>query len=65
MLGLIAATGLRISEALNLRLQDVVPEDVLQIRKTKFSKGRLLPLHPTAVTAFGSYPKTASAAGGN
>ena len=57
MLGLIAATGLRISEALNLRLQDVVPEDVLQIRNTKFSKGRLLPLHPTTVTAFGSYLK--------
>jgi integrase/recombinase XerD len=55
MLGLIAATGLRISEALNLRLGDVLPEGVLQIRHTKFGKSRLLPLHPTAVTAFGHY----------
>ena len=41
MLGLIAATGLRISEALDLRLHDVLPEGVLQIRRTKFGKSRL------------------------
>jgi integrase/recombinase XerD len=55
MLGLIAATGLRISEALDLRLPDVRPDNVLQIRRTKFGKSRLLPLHPTVVTALGSY----------
>lgn len=55
MLGLIAATGLRISEALDLRLHDVLPDGVLQIRRAKFGKSRLIPLHPTVVTAFGSY----------
>ena len=55
MLGLIAATGLRISEALNLRLHDVRPDGVLHVRHTKFGKSRLLPLHPTVVTALGHY----------
>lgn len=55
MLGLIAATGLRISEALDLRLHDVLPDGVLQIRRAKFGKSRLLPLHPTVVTVLGSY----------
>jgi integrase/recombinase XerD len=57
MLGLIAATGLRISEALDLRLSDVLPDGVLQVRRTKFGKSRLLPLHPTVVTALASYLK--------
>lgn len=55
MLGLIAATGLRISEALDLRLPDVLPDGVLQIRRGKFGKRRLLPLHPTVVNALGAY----------
>jgi len=55
MLGLIAATGLRISEALDLRLHDVLPDGVLQICRAKFGKSRLLPLHPTVVTVLGSY----------
>jgi integrase/recombinase XerD len=55
MIGLIAATGLRISEALNLRLHDVLPGGILQIRKTKFGKSRLIPLHPTAATALDCY----------
>ncbi|MGZ4824814.1 MAG: tyrosine-type recombinase/integrase [Terriglobales bacterium] len=55
LLGLIAATGLRISEALNLRLQDVLPDGVLQICRTKFDKGRMIPLHPTAEKALGGY----------
>ena len=55
MIGLIAATGLRISEALNLRLHDVLPDGILQIRQTKFGKSRLVPLHPTAATALDGY----------
>lgn len=55
LLGLIAATGLRISEALDLRLYDVLPDGVLQIRRTKFGKSRLIPLHPTAAKAFDRY----------
>jgi integrase/recombinase XerD len=57
MLGLIAATGLRISEALELRLENVLPTGVLQIRHAKFGKSRLLPLHPTAATALDGYLK--------
>jgi integrase/recombinase XerD len=55
MIGLMAVTGLRISEALNLRLHDVLPGGILQIRKTKFGKSRLIPLHPTAATALDGY----------
>jgi len=55
MFGLIAASGLRISEALDLRLHDVLPQGVLQIRRTKFGKSRLVPLHPTAANALERY----------
>lgn len=55
LLALVAATGLRISEALDLRLYDVLPDGVLQIRRTKFGKSRLVPLHPTAVNALDGY----------
>jgi integrase len=43
---LLAATGLRVSEALHLQLADVT-EDGLVIRATKFQKSRLVPLHET------------------
>ena len=46
LFGLIAATGLRISEALNLRIEDVTAEGLV-VRNAKFAKSRLLPLHPT------------------
>ena len=46
LFGLIAATGLRISEALNLRIEDVTPDGLL-VRNAKFAKSRLLPLHPS------------------
>jgi integrase/recombinase XerD len=55
MFGLIAATGLRISEAIALRMDDVLPEGELHIRETKFCKSRLVPLHPTVVEALGRY----------
>lgn len=55
LIGLIASTGLRVSEALDLRFSDLLPEGVLQIRRTKFGKSRLVPLHPTAATALGRY----------
>jgi integrase len=54
-IGLIAETGLRVSEALNLRFSDVLPEGVLQIQRPKFGKSRLVPLHPTAAAALGRY----------
>jgi integrase len=55
LFGLLAATGLRVSEALNLRLGDVLPGGVLQIRETKFYKSRLVPLHATVMEALDRY----------
>jgi len=46
LVGLIASTGLRISEALNLRIEDVTPDGLI-VRNSKFAKSRLLPLHPS------------------
>ena len=54
LFSLLAITGLRISEALNLRLHDI-SEDGLVIRETKFRKSRLVPLHPTAMAGLKRY----------
>jgi integrase/recombinase XerD len=54
-LGLIAATGVRISEALDLRLSDILPEGALRIQRTKFNKIRLVPLHPTVIEVLNQY----------
>lgn len=54
--GLIAATGLRISEALNLRCGDIdLDQGILTIRKTKFRKSRHVPVHRTVVTELRRY----------
>src|SRR5262249_1777186 len=46
LFGLLATTGLRISEALNLQIKDVdCSEGILTIHGTKFGKSRLVPLH--------------------
>lgn len=55
LFGLIAAAGLRVSEAINLRLGDVLPDGVLHIRETKFNKSRLVPLHKSVVEALERY----------
>jgi integrase len=56
LFGLLASTGLRISEALALNRQDVDLEmDVLTIQTGKFRKSRLVPLHPTAANALRDY----------
>lgn len=47
LLSLLFSTGLRISEALALQIEDITP-DGLVVRQTKFRKSRLVPLHPTA-----------------
>jgi site-specific recombinase XerD len=54
LIALLAATGLRISEALRLRLQDVTP-DGLVICQAKFRKARLVPLHPTVEAGLERY----------
>ena len=47
LFALLACTGLRVSEAIHLRLEDITPDGML-IRRSKFRKSRLVPLHPTA-----------------
>ena len=54
LISLLAATGLRISEALHLMISDITPDGLL-IRRTKFQKTRLVPLHETAVTGLAQY----------
>jgi len=56
LFGLVACTGLRISEALGLLDADVdLRAGVLTIRQSKFGKTRLVPLHPSAVDALVRY----------
>jgi integrase len=47
LFALLACTGLRVSEAIRLRLKDITPDGLL-IRNSKFRKSRLVPLHQTA-----------------
>ena len=54
LFGLIAATGLRVSEAVSLTLDDVTA-DGLVIRETKFRKSRLVAIHPTTRDALNRY----------
>ena len=54
--GLLAATGLRISEALTLTTTDVdLQNGVLHIRETKFHQQRLVPLHPSVTDSLRAY----------
>lgn len=52
LLGLLAVSGMRISEALGLQEQDVdLQSGILTIRQSKFRKSRMVPLHPSTVDA--------------
>jgi integrase len=56
LFGLLACTGLRVSEALRLTRSDVAwGQHLLTVRCTKFRKTRLVPLHPTASQALQIY----------
>lgn len=63
MFGLMAVTGLRRSEALNLRLSDVT-DDGLMIRESKFRKSRLVPLHASTRNALDRYLSVRNRFGG-
>jgi integrase len=64
LFGLIASTGLRVSEALSLVNADVdLVAGTLTVRMTKFTKSRMLPLHPTTVVALLAYRRLRSKAG--
>lgn len=56
LFGLLAATGLRLSEALRLRSADVdLNAGILTLRQTKSSKSRVVPLHSTTTRALSKY----------
>ena len=63
LLGLMAATGLRVSEALHLQRVDVdLDQGLLCVRQTKFRKSRYVPWHPTARDALAEYAPCAISA---
>jgi integrase/recombinase XerD len=58
LIGLLASTGLRVGEALRLRVTDVWLDGdppCLHIRETKFYKSRLVPLHPSTADQLRHY----------
>jgi integrase/recombinase XerD len=56
LVGLLAAAGLRVGEAIKLDRGDIDwAEGVLHIRETKFGKSRLVPLHDSAMTSLREY----------
>jgi integrase len=56
LLGLMAVTGMRISEIIRLNHSDVdLKQGLLTVRLTKFSKSRLIPLHPSTVKKLKRY----------
>lgn len=58
LFGLLAVTGLRISEALGLQRQDAdLQQSLLTIRGAKFGKSRLVPLHPSTRDVLAQYAK--------
>ena len=58
VIGLLASTGLRSGEAVRLDRTDVdLTSGVLEIRKSKFRKDRLVPVHPTTLTALQDYTR--------
>ncbi len=56
LFGLIASTGLRISEALALCIEDVdLTRGMLTIHQTKFAKSRQVPMHVSTIKALQRY----------
>ena len=56
LLGLLAVTGMRVSEALHLDLDDVdLTHAVLTVRHSKFGKSRHIPIHETTRLALSRY----------
>jgi len=56
LLGLLSVTGLRVGEALRLKLDDVdLDIGVLTVRGTKFGKSRLVPIHTSTRDILANY----------
>jgi integrase/recombinase XerD len=51
---LLACTGLRVSEAINLRYDDITPDGLI-VRRSKYGGSRLVPLHESAHAALARY----------
>ena len=64
LFGLLASTGLRISEALALQRADLTADGLI-IRHGKFDKSRLVPIHPTTRHALNGYVSIRDELGGN
>jgi len=63
LIGLLAATGLRVSEAISLVRADL-GQDGLVIRETKFRKSRLVPLASSTQSALSAYLRLRARIGG-
>jgi integrase/recombinase XerD len=58
LFGLMAVTGMRVSEALALQQNDVdLNVGLLTIRLTKFNKSRLIPIHPSTCEALRQFAR--------
>lgn len=56
LLGLLAVTGMRLGEAIDLKMTNVdLVAGVLKLEGTKFGKSRLVPLHPSTQKALSDY----------
>ena len=58
LIGLLAATGMRVGEAIRLDRGDLTEADAtLMIRESKFGKSRMVPLQPSMLTALQRYAR--------
>jgi site-specific recombinase XerD len=58
IIGLLAATGMRIGEILNLTDQDIdYEQSLIVVRESKFGKMRLVPVHHSTISALKQYVK--------
>ena len=58
LIGLLAATGMRVGEAIRLDRTDVnLAEGILIVRMSKFGKSREVPLHPSTTEALALYAR--------
>ncbi len=60
LIGLLLSCGLRIGEAIKLRLTDVqlkTEPPRLHITRTKFGKSRMVPIHPSTAVALNTYSR--------
>ncbi len=56
LIGLLAVSGMRVSETLHLASADIDwPRGVLSVRASKFGRSRQLPLHPSTTDALAQY----------